>query len=110
MKKHLDKLLKFQKERDWKQYHTPKNLAISLSLEASEILELFQWTDDNKLPEEKKDALSDELADVYSYILLLAHETGIDLDQAFKKKIEVNNKKYPISKSLGNSKKYTEFD
>ena len=110
MKKHLDKLLKFQKERDWKQYHTPKNLAISLSLEASEILELFQWTDDNKLPEKKKDALSDELADVYSYILLLAHETGIDLDQAFKKKSEINNKKYPISKSLGNSKKYTEFD
>ena len=64
----------------------------------------------NKLPEEKKDALSDELADVYSYMLLLAHETGIDLDQAFKKKIEINNKKYPISKSLGNSKKYTEFD
>ena len=110
MKKHLDKLLKFQKERDWKQYHTPKNLAISLSLEASEILELFQWTDDNKLPEKKKDALSGELADVYSYILLLAHETCIDLDQAFKKKIEINNKKYPISKSLGNSKKYTEFE
>ncbi len=54
MKKHLDKLLKFQNERDWKQYHTPKNLAISLSLEASEILELFQWTDDNKLPEKRR--------------------------------------------------------
>lgn len=110
MKKHLDEILKFQKERDWKQYHSPKNLAISLSLETAEILELFQWTNNNALPEDKKMALSHELADVYSYILLLAHETGIDLDEAFTQKMEINLQNYPISKSQGNSKKYTDFD
>lgn len=110
MKDHLDKILLFQKERDWKQYHTPKNLAISLSLEAAEILELFQWTDDNRLPEDKKDKLAMELADVYAYILLLAHETGIDLSSAFDEKIKINNAKYPVEKSKGNAKKYTEFN
>ncbi|MGE0269257.1 MAG: nucleotide pyrophosphohydrolase [Candidatus Omnitrophota bacterium] len=110
MKEHLEKILLFQKERDWKQYHTPKNLAISLSLEAAEILELFQWTDDNQLPENKKDKLAHELADVYAYILLLAHETGIDLPSAFDAKIKINNEKYPVEKSRGNAKKYTEFN
>lgn len=110
MNDHLEKILLFQKERDWKQYHTPKNLAISLSLEAAEILELFQWTDDNKLPDGKKEKLSQELADVYAYILLLAHETGIDLSSAFYEKIKINNAKYPVEKSKGNAKKYTEFN
>ena len=65
MQDDLDKILKFQKERDWKQFHSPKNLAISLSIEASEVLELFQWTKDNKLPEDKRKALEEEIADVY---------------------------------------------
>ena len=65
MKKDLNKILKFQKERDWKQFHSPKNLAISLSIEVSEILELFQWTINNSLPEDKRKALEEEIADVY---------------------------------------------
>ncbi|MBP9854682.1 MAG: nucleotide pyrophosphohydrolase [Candidatus Omnitrophica bacterium] len=110
MREHLEKILAFQKERDWKQYHTPKNLAISLSLEAGEILELFQWTDDHGLPDGQKEKLAHELADVYAYLLLLAHETDIDLHSAFEAKIKINNEKYPVEKSKGNSKKYTELN
>ena len=109
MKDDLKKILKFQKDRDWKQFHSPKNLALSLSIEASEILEIFQWTKDNNLPKDKKEKLYEELADVYYYLLLLAYETGVDLKKAFKSKMEINEKKYPIDKSKGNSKKYNEL-
>ena len=109
MKKDLDKILKFQKERDWKQFHSPKNLAISLSLEASEILELFQWTKNNDLPQDKKKKLEEEIADVYYYLLLLAHESGIDIKKAFENKMALNEKKYPVDKSKGKSNKYNEL-
>jgi NTP pyrophosphatase (non-canonical NTP hydrolase) len=109
MKNDLQKILQFQNERDWKQFHLPKNLAISLALESSEILEIFQWTKDNKLPEDKKEQLADEIADVYYYLLLLAHETGIDIQDAFQKKMQINEKKYPVDKSKGSSKKYTQL-
>ena len=109
MKDDLKKILQFQKERDWKQYHLPKNLAISLALEAAEILELFQWTKDNEVPEEKKEHLKEEIADVYYYLLLLAHETGVDIHNAFQQKMEINLTKYPVEKSKGNSRKYTEL-
>jgi NTP pyrophosphatase (non-canonical NTP hydrolase) len=109
MKDHLNEILKFQKDRDWKQFHSPKNLAISLSLEASEILELFQWSKDNQLPEDKKQKLEEEIADVYYYLLLLAHENGVDIDAAFRNKMKKNAKKYPVDKAKGTSKKYTEL-
>jgi NTP pyrophosphatase (non-canonical NTP hydrolase) len=109
MKNDLQKILQFQKDRDWKQFHLPKNLAISLALESSEILEVFQWTKDNKLPVDKKEQLADEIADVYYYLLLLAHETGINIQDAFQKKMQMNEKKYPVDKSKGSSKKYTEL-
>lgn len=109
MKNDLKKILEFQKKRAWKQFHLPKNLAISLSLEAAEILELFQWTKDNGLPEVKKEQLAEELADVYYYLLLLAHETNIDLKKAFKEKMKLNEKRYPVNKSKGNARKYTEL-
>jgi len=109
MKNDLKKILQFQKDRDWKQYHLPKNLAISLALEAAEILEIFQWTKDNELPEEKREQLGEEIADVYSYLLLLSHETGIDIQKVFKRKMEINEKKYPVEKARGSSKKYSEF-
>ena len=110
MKKDLDKIIKFQKDRDWKRFHSPKNLAISLSLEASEILELFQWTDNNNLPDDKKENLEEEIADVYYYLLLLAHETGVDIKEVFEKKMLLNEKKYPIDKSKGKSNKYNELE
>jgi len=109
MKNDLQKIIRFQKNRDWKQYHLPKNLAISLALESAEILEIFQWTKDNELPADKKNLLADEIADVYYYLLLLAHETGIDIQDAFQKKMQLNEKKYPVDKSKGSSKKYTQL-
>ncbi len=109
MKDDLNKILDFRKKRDWKQFHLPKNLAISLSLEANEILEVFQWSKDNDIPAGKKEVLELELADVYYYLLLLAHDSGIDLKEALKKKMKINESKYPVSKSKGKSVKYTEL-
>jgi NTP pyrophosphatase (non-canonical NTP hydrolase) len=105
----IEQILNFQSERDWKQFHSPKNLAISLCLEAAEVLEVFQWTKDNNLPEDKKMQLSEELADVYYYLLLLAHETDIDIKNAFEKKMQLNAERYPINKSKGTSKKYNQL-
>ena len=109
MKEDLDKILGFQLERDWKQFHSPKNLAISLALEAAEVLEVFQWSKDNGLPRDKIDILGQELADVYYYLLLLAHETGIDIRGEFRKKMELNASKYPVDKSKGSPRKYNEL-
>ena len=109
MKEDLDQILKFQLERDWKQFHSPKNLAISLALEAAEVLEVFQWSKDNGLPRDKMDQLGQELADVYYYLLLLAHETGVDIGDEFRKKMELNAFKYPVDKSKGSSRKYNEL-
>ncbi len=109
MKNDLAAILRFQKDRDWKQFHSPRNLATSLAVEAGEVLEIFQWAKDNNLPAGKKKQLEEEIADVYTFLLLLAHESGIDIKKAFKDKMELNEKKYPVSKSKGSSKKYTEL-
>lgn len=109
MNEHLRRILRFRNARDWKQFHSPKNLALSLSLEAAEVLEIFQWSANNKLPTGKKQQVEQEIADVYYYLLLLAHETGIDINAAFKKKMKINESRYPTEKAKGNSKKYSEF-
>ena len=106
MKEDLKQILEFEQQRDWKQFHTPKNLAISLVLEAGEALEIFQWSKDGNLPAGKQAELGEELADVYYYLLLLAHETGLDIRKEFRKKMEINASKYPVAKSKGNSRKY----
>ena len=100
----ITKLLKFRDERDWKQFHTPENLAKSISIESAELLELFQWSNQANIEE-----LKDEMADIYIYLLLLANNLSIDLNVIANSKIDKNNQKYPISKSKGNSKKYTKF-
>jgi NTP pyrophosphatase (non-canonical NTP hydrolase) len=108
----IEKINAFREERDWRQFHNPKNLAISLSLEASEVLELFQWLDLDQsanLSEEKKAELADELADVATYLLYLCHEFDIDIFDAIEKKIEKNAKKYPVSKAKGSATKYTKL-
>jgi NTP pyrophosphatase (non-canonical NTP hydrolase) len=109
MSSQLSQILKFREARDWRKFHSAKNLAISLALEAAEVLETFQWTSGNKLPRGKKSELEQEIADVYYYLLLLAHETGIDLKKAFSRKMMVNEKRYPVSKARGNARKYTEL-
>jgi NTP pyrophosphatase (non-canonical NTP hydrolase) len=102
----VDKILSFRKARDWKQFHLSKNLAISLVLESSEVLELFQWTKNHRLPSESGAELQNELADVYYWLLLLAHEHKIDLDKALESKLKENERKYPIALSKGNAIKY----
>lgn len=107
----IQELERFARDRDWEKFHTIKNLCISLSIEASELNELIQWDDltVNEIKSNKEiiEKFEDELADIYNYLLMISHKLGIDLDQASIKKISINEKKYPISKSKGNSKKYT---
>ncbi len=108
--KSIEIIKEFIKQRDWEQFHDPKNLAISLNLESSEVLELFQWTKDNEINKNKITNLTDELADVYYWLLLLADHYDIDIESALEEKIKKNEKKYPIDKSKGNSEKYSEFN
>lgn len=105
----IKKILQFRKERDWEQFHDMKNMALSLNLEASEVLELFQWTKDNSIQRGKEAELKDELADVYYWLLLMSHDLGIDIDQALNEKLEKSAAKYPVEKSKGKSTKYTEL-
>lgn len=105
-------LRQFAEERDWGQFHSPKNLACALSVEASELLEHFQWLTEEQsrsLPDDRKEAVGEELADVLLYLLNLADKLGIDLAQAAWRKIDINRKKYPADRSRGSIKKYTEL-
>jgi len=106
----LKKLLKFREERDWEKFHNPKDMALSLVLEAAEVLEHFQWKNDEVMKEyaqKNKDDIGAELADVLNWLLLLSHDLDIDLLGALDKKIDKNALKYPVEKSKGNAKKYT---
>ncbi|MFD8421061.1 nucleotide pyrophosphohydrolase [Streptomyces sp. NPDC059466] len=109
-----DTLAQFAHERDWEQFHTPKNLAMALAGEASEVLELFQWL----TPEQSSaltsqpdgaQALRQELADVFAYLLRLADVTSIDLEEALAEKIELNRRRYPVELAYGRAEKYTEL-
>lgn len=99
----------FCEEREWGQFHDPKNLALSLVLESSEVLELFQWTKDNEIKDGKKEELPDELADVLYWVIMIAEHYNIDLLNALEEKMEKNRKKYPLEKSRGKSGKYNEL-
>ena len=106
----MAQVLRFRDERDWKQFHNPKDLALSLLLEAGEVLEVFQWKDAAGVAEAaqaRKGDLADELADVLCYTLLMAHELGIDLPAALADKLRKNALKYPVDKARGSSSKYT---
>jgi NTP pyrophosphatase (non-canonical NTP hydrolase) len=100
------KLLDFRDERDWRQFHNPKDLAISISLEASELLELFQWSGTDVDCSQKKEQLKEELADVLNYCMLLADIEGLSLDEILQAKMEKNAAKYPIEKAKGSKEKY----
>jgi dCTP diphosphatase len=113
MKELIEKLREFAKERDWEQFHSPKNLAMALSVEVAEIVEHFQWlTEDQSknLPNDKLGEVETELADTLIYLIRLADKLEIDLLAAAQSKIEVNEQKYPVDKAKGNAKKYTELD
>jgi NTP pyrophosphatase (non-canonical NTP hydrolase) len=102
----------FADEREWDQFHSPKNLAAALSVEAAELLEHFQWlTEDQSrsVPDDKRDAIAEEVADVFLYLLQLADKLGIDPVQAARKKMQTNSIKYPVEQAKGTSKKYSEL-
>jgi NTP pyrophosphatase (non-canonical NTP hydrolase) len=105
-------LVNFRDDRDWKQFHNPKDLATALSIEASELQEIFLWKNGASLDEaisKKKEHIEQEVADIASYLLLLCHELDIDLEAVVRNKIELNKLKYPAHKVRGSSKKYNEY-
>lgn len=104
----IKKIIEFRDERDWKQFHNPKDLAISLTLEASELLENFQWKDSTEAVNKNIEQIKDELSDVLIYSLMLAHDLEIDVESAILNKLNKNAEKYPIEKYKGTSKKYNE--
>ncbi|HSH72657.1 MAG TPA: nucleotide pyrophosphohydrolase [Methylophilaceae bacterium] len=102
----------FVKERDWEQFHTPKNLAMAMIVEAAEVVEHFQWDTPEAsatLSEERKTEIGHELADTFVYLLRIAEVCGIDLIAAANAKIELNAKKYPVEKAKGSNAKYTTY-
>lgn len=105
----IKEVLKFRDDRNWKQFHNPKDLAISISLEAAELLEVFQWSAKDVSCEQKKDKMEEELADVVIYCIHMADACGLDLDEIVRKKIKQNNEKYPLEKAYGSKEKYTEL-
>lgn len=102
----ISKIIAFRDERDWKQFHNSKDLAIALNIETSELLELFLWKGNEEV---NKDKLKEELADVLMYAFLLAEKHGLDIQEIIESKIEINNKKYPKDKAKGTAKKYNEL-
>ena len=108
-KETIDKILKFRDDRNWKQFHNPKDLAISINLEASELLEIFQWSGEDVYCKDKMDKIKEELADVLNYCVLMADTCGLDIDEIVLDKIKRNEEKYPVDKAYGTSKKYTDI-
>ena len=104
-KETIEEILRFSEERDWDQFHTPENLAKSISIEAGELLECFQWDGDNY----NLDHVKEELADVMVYCVDLVYKLGLDMDQIIHDKMQKNAKKYPVEKAKGSAKKYNEL-
>jgi NTP pyrophosphatase (non-canonical NTP hydrolase) len=107
-----DSLRRFAKERDWDQFHSPRNLATALIVEAAELLEHFQWQSESgseKPPSDKLATISEEMADVLIYLVRLADKLDVDLFEAARRKIDLNAEKYPPSKARGSSRKYSEL-
>ena len=106
-----DNILNFRDARDWKKFHNPKDLAISISLEAAELLEVFQWSgSDVEVDSEKKiNKTKEELADVMIYSILMADTLGLDMSEIVNNKLEENNRKYPVEKAYGKADKYTAY-
>ena len=105
----IKQILKFRDDRDWKQFHNPKDLAISISLETAELLEVFQWSGTDVSNEGKQEKIKEELAYVLNYCVLMADACGLDIDEIVQEKIKVNNEKYPVSKAKGKKEKYNKL-
>lgn len=110
MKEIIEKINNFRDERNWRQFHNEKDLSISISLEASELLELFQWKTSEETISEKLPQIKEELADVFMYAFMLADNLNFDVEKIIADKIIINSKKYPIKESFGPNRKYTELE
>ncbi len=108
------KLLEFRKRRDWEKFHKPKDLAVSLVIEAAELLENFQWKTDAEVEEmlggEGRGGIEEEIADIIIYLTYLCNDLDIDLQEIVSRKLEINRKKYPSEKVKGSARKYTEYN
>jgi len=110
----LAEILRFRDERDWAQFHTPKNLATALGIEVAELQELLLWKTDQEVRQvlsdrDKREAVARELADIAIYTILVAHAAGVELGSAIMEKLKHNAEKYPVEKARGNATKYTEL-
>ena len=110
MKSTIDKINKFRDDRDWRKFHNEKDLAISISIEASELLELFQWKESKEVTNKSLGRIKEELADVLIYSFMLADNLQLDVEKIIEDKLVDNNRKYPVNLSKGNNKKYTELE
>ena len=108
-KETINQVLKFRDDRNWRQFHNPKDLAISINLEAAELLEIFQWSGSDTVCENKKEKIKEELADVLNYCILMADICGLDMDEIIQEKIKRNEEKYPVEKAKDSAKKYSEL-
>lgn len=110
IKELTEKIKNFRDARDWKKFHNPKDVALSLVLEATEVLEHFQWKSQSEIEEylkKNKEDIGEELADVLHWVLLMSHDLGIDISRALEKKLAKNKKRYPVAKSKGKHTKYS---
>ena len=105
----MNRINQFRYDRDWRKFHNEKDLAISISLEASELLELFQWKNSEEVVESSLKEIKEELADVLIYSLMMADNLNLDVDDIIKNKLDLNERKYPVEKSRGSNKKYNEL-
>ncbi|MFA5425865.1 MAG: nucleotide pyrophosphohydrolase [Bacteroidales bacterium] len=105
----IKKLIDFRNDRDWAQFHDARNLSLALMLEASELNELFLWKKDAEIDTVDIERIKEELADVLTYSFLLAEKFDLDIFQIVEEKIKINNVKYPLEKSRGSAKKYTDL-
>ena len=109
----IDRIRKFTSDRDWEQFHTPKNLSMGIAIEASELMQEFLWKNDEEVAQRIKDKpenVADEIADIASYVFLLSHDLGFDLFKEIERKIAKNASKYPAEKCYGKATKYNELD
>ena len=109
MKELMNRINQFRDERDWRKFHNEKDLAISISLEASELLELFQWKKSEEVVEKSLQEIREELADVFIYSVMMADNLNLDVEEIIKSKLDLNEQKYPVEKSRGSNKKYNEL-
>lgn len=108
-KESIELIKNFRDDRNWSQFHNPKDLALSICLEASELLEIFQWSGTDLECSDKLEKIKEELADVLCYCVLMADRCGLDMDEIIQNKMKKNGEKYPVESAYNSKEKYTEF-